>query len=150
VPDGQIGELVLTNLGRTGSPLIRYRTGDLVRVAAGTDPTGRTWRRLEGGILGRADDMIHVRGNNLYPSAIEAIVRRFPEVAEFRLHVDQTNPLADLRLEVEPAAGDGQALADAIGRAVRAELLFRIEVTAAPPGSLPRFELKARRVVRTH
>ncbi len=148
VPDGQVGELVLTNLGRTGSPLIRYRTGDLVRVATGADPTGRTWRRLEGGILGRADDMIHVRGNNLYPSAIEAIVRRFPEVAEFRLHVDQRNPLADLRLEVEPAVGDGLALADAIGRAVRAELLFRVEVTAAPPGSLPRFELKARRVVR--
>ena len=148
VPEGSVGELVLTNLGRTGSPLIRYRTGDLVRTATGVDPTGRVWRRLEGGILGRADDMIHVRGNNLYPSAIEAIVRRFPEVAEYRLHVDQRNALADLRLEVEPTTGDGLALADAIGRAVRAELLFRVEVTTAPPGSLPRFELKARRVVR--
>ncbi|QJX00380.1 phenylacetate--CoA ligase family protein [Frigoriglobus tundricola] len=148
VPDGTAGELVLTNLGRTGSPLIRYRTGDLVRLAAGVDPWGRVWRRLEGGILGRADDMIHVRGNNLYPSAIEAIVRRFPEVAEYRLYVEQRNALTDLRLEVEPTTGDGLALADAIGRAVRAELLFRVEVTAAPPGSLPRFELKARRVVR--
>ena len=94
--------------------------------------------------------MIHVRGNNLYPSAIEAIVRRFPEVAEYRLHVDQSNPLADLRIEVEPTSGDGRALAETIGRAVRAELLFRVEVTAAPPGSLPRFELKARRVVRSN
>lgn len=99
---------------------------------------------------GRTDDMIHVRGNNLYPSAIEAIVRRFPEVAEYRLHVDETNPLADLRLEVEPVSGDGRALADTIGRAVRAELLFRVEVTVAPRGSLPRFELKARRVVRSN
>ena len=149
VKAGEPGELVLTNLGRVGSPLIRYRTGDLVRVAAGPDPAGRNWRRLDGGILGRADDMIHVRGNNLYPSAIEAIVRRFPDVAEYRLLVDQTNPLADLRLEVEPAGGDGRSLAEAIGRAVRDELLFRVEVTLAPPGSLPRFELKARRVVRT-
>lgn len=148
VPDGDAGELVLTNLGRVGSPLIRYRTGDVVRLAADPDPTGRLWRRMEGGILGRADDMIQVRGNNVYPTAIEAIVRRFPEVAEFRLLVDQSNPLADLRLEVEPACGDGRALAEAVGRAVRDELLFRVDVTPAPPGSLPRYELKARRVVR--
>jgi phenylacetate-CoA ligase len=147
VPDGAVGELVLTNLGRVGSPLVRYRTGDLVRVATDPDRSGRTWRRLDGGILGRADDMIHVRGNNLYPSAIEAIVRRFPDVAEYRLHVDHTNPLADLRLEVESISGDGSALAEAVGRAVRDELLFRVEVTPAPSGSLPRFELKARRVV---
>ncbi len=147
-PDGEIGELVLSNLGRAGSPLIRYRTGDMVRIATTPDTTGRTWRRLEGGILGRADDMIHVRGNNVYPSAIEAIIRRFPAVAEFRIHVDNTNPLSDLRLEVEPASGDGIALAEAVGRAIRDELYFRVEVTTAPPGTLPRFEMKARRVVR--
>lgn len=147
VPPGETGELVLTNLGRVGSPLIRYRTGDIVRVAAAPDPTGCRWRWLEGGILGRADDMIHVRGNNLYPSAIESIVRRFPAVAEYRLHVDHTNPLADLRLEVEPSDGDGAALAEAVARAVRAELLFRIEVVCVAPGALPRFEMKGRRVV---
>lgn len=148
VADGEVGELVLTNLGRLGSPLIRYRTGDLVRLAANRDLTGRSWRRMEGGILGRADDMIQVRGNNVYPAAIEAIIRRFAEVAEYRLHVDLTNPLADLRLEVEPTSGDGRVLADAISRAVRDELLFRVDVSPAPPGSLPRFELKARRIVR--
>src|SRR6185369_835000 len=79
--EGEQGELVITNLGRVGSPLIRYCTGDLVRVATDRDPTGRTWRRLDGGILGRADDMIHVRGNNLYPAAIEAIIRRFADIA---------------------------------------------------------------------
>ena len=147
VPDGAAGELVLTNLGRVGSPLVRYRTGDLVRVATTPDPTGRTWRRLDGGILGRADDMIHVRGNNLYPGAIEAIVRRFPDVAEYRICVDHSKPLADLRLEVEPVAGDGRTLAEAVARAVRDELLFRVDVTPCPPGSLPRFEMKARRVV---
>jgi phenylacetate-CoA ligase len=148
VPPGEYGELVLTNLCRTGAPLLRYRTGDLVRVATTPDAAGRTWRRLAGGILGRADDMIHVRGNNLYPAAIEAIVRRFPTVAEYRIHVDHSGPLADLRIEVEPADGhDGPALADAVGRAVRDELLFRVEVSAAPCGSLPRFEMKARRLV---
>jgi phenylacetate-CoA ligase len=147
VAAGEVGELVLTTLGRVGSPLVRYRTGDLVRVATAPDPSGRTWRRLDGGILGRADDMIHVRGNNLYPSAIEAIVRRFLEVAEYRIHVDHSGPLADLRLEVEPVAGDGVELAEVVARAVRDELLFRVEVTPAAPGSLPRFEMKARRVV---
>ena len=93
--------------------------------------------------------MIHVRGNNLYPGAIEAIVRRFPEVAEYRIHVDHSGPLPNLRIEVEPADGcDGPAAAEVVSRAVRDELLFRVEVTAAPPGSLPRFEMKARRIVR--
>jgi phenylacetate-CoA ligase len=146
-PPGEIGELVLTNLGRVGSPLVRYRTGDMVRVATNADPAGRTWRRLGGGILGRADDMIHVRGNNLYPGAIEAIVRRFPQVAEYRIVVDHAGPLADLRLEVEPAAGDGRELAENVSRAVRDELLFRVEVRAVACGSLPRFEMKAKRLV---
>jgi len=92
--------------------------------------------------------MIHVRGNNLYPGAIEAIIRRFPEVAEYRIHVDHTGPLADLRIEVEPADGcDGCEVAEAVSRAVRDDLLFRVDVTAAPPGTLPRFEMKARRLV---
>jgi phenylacetate-CoA ligase len=137
--NSDVGELVLTNLGRTGSPVIRYRTGDLVKVRGG---------RIIGGILGRADDMLHVRGNNLYPGSIEAIVRRFPGVAEYRIVVDRSGPLADLRLEVEPAAGsDGRDLAESVSRAVRDELLFRVDVSPAPPGSLPRFELKARRIV---
>jgi phenylacetate-CoA ligase len=144
---GEFGELVLTNLGRTGSPLIRYRTGDLVRIATDPDPAGRTWRRIEGGILGRADDMIHVRGNNLYPAAIEAIVRRFPQVAEYRIVVDHTGPLADLRLEVEPVAGAGREAAELVSRAVRDELLFRVDVHAVECGSLPRFEMKAKRLV---
>lgn len=146
-PPGEFGELVLTNLGRVGSPVIRYRTGDLVRVATDADPTGRTWRRLEGGILGRADDMIHVRGNNLYPSAIEAIIRRFPDVAEYRIVVDHSGPLADMRIEVEPTDGDGDELAEAVSRAVRDGLLFRVEVVAVAPNALPRFEMKARRLV---
>jgi phenylacetate-CoA ligase len=157
---GEIGELVLTNLGRWGSPLIRYRTGDLVRARNAERGTRnqeakssafrvpRSELLLEGGIVGRTDDMIHLRGNNLYPGAIEAVVRRFPEVAEFRVVVDQSGPLADLRIEVEPVAGAAAVgLAEVVSRAIRDELLFRVEVAAVPPGTLPRFELKARRVV---
>ncbi len=147
-PPGECGELVLTNLGRIGSPLIRYRTGDLVHLAAAPDPSGRTWRRLEGGIVGRADDMIHVRGNNLYPASLEAIIRRFPQVAEYRIVINHADALADLRIEVEPLSGDGRELAELVGRAIRDELLFRAEVCPAPPGTLPRFEMKARRIVR--
>lgn len=147
-PPGEFGELVLTNLGRAGSPVIRYRTGDLVRMAVEPDPAGRAWRRLAGGILGRADDMIHVRGNNLYPGAIEAIIRRFPAVVEYRIVVNHADPLADLRIEVEPVSGDGRELAEAVGRAIRDDLLFRVDVRSVPHNSLPRFEMKARRVVR--
>lgn len=146
---GEVGELVLTNLGRPDSPVIRYRTGDLVRVGTAANPVGG-WLYLDGGVIGRADDMIHVRGNNLYPSAIEAVVRRFPEVAEFRLVVDDSGPLADLRIEVEPlSTADGHRLCEAISRAVRDELLFRTAVVPVPGGSLPRFEMKARRLVRS-
>ena len=162
VAEGEIGELVLTNLGRAGSPLIRYRTGDLVRFRIsdcgfrigkpGIQSAIRNPKSailLEGGILGRTDDMIHLRGNNLYPAAVEAVVRRFPEVVEFRIVIDQRGPLADLKLEIEPdPKANGTSLAEAVGRAVRDELLFRVEVVAVSPGALPRFEMKARRIHR--
>ncbi len=148
VPPGQLGELVLTNLGRLGSPLIRYRTGDLVRVDPRPCPCGTPFLRLDGGILGRGDDMIHVRGNNVYPGALEALLRRFPEVAEYRVEVDQSTALPALRIEVEPVNGGGADLVDRVDRAVRDEFLFRAEVRLVPPGSLPRFEMKAKRFSR--
>ena len=89
---------------------------------------------LEGGILGRTDDMIHVRGNNLYPAAIEAVVRQFPEVAEFRLIVDRSGPLTDLSVEIE-LIKESMAVADAVARAIRDELLFRVPVIALPAGT---------------
>ncbi len=141
------GELVLTNLGRLGSPLIRYRTGDLVTLSPDLDTLGH--RYLVGGILSRADDMIHIRGNNLYPSAIEAVIRRFPEVVEFRIVVDQSEALADLKIEIEPASNSsGVNLAQLVSRAIRDDLLFRADVVSVAPGTLPRFELKSQRVVR--
>lgn len=147
LPPGQTGELVVTNLGRWGSPLLRYRTGDLVRVDSAPCPCGRVFRRLQGGILGRCDDMIHLRGNNVYPSALEGVIRRFPEVAEYRVAVDQTGAMTNLRIEVEPAVSPAD-LAERLSQAIRDELLFRADVVTVPPGSLPRFDMKAKRIQR--
>lgn len=150
VPDGETGELVLTNLGRWGSPLIRYRTGDCVRLTRNRCDCGRWFARMEGGILGRIDQMLIIRGNNVYPAAIEGILREFAEVAEFRLTVDRSSALADLTIEIEPVAGvEIGGLPDRIEDAIRDRLHFKPTVKVVEPGSLPRFEMKARRVVRT-
>ncbi len=139
------GELVLTNFGRLGSPLVRYRTGDRVRLASGPCECGRTFMRLGGGILGRLDDMLIVRGVNVFPSAIEGIVRRFP-VEEFQIEVFRAGELDEVRVLVEVDGGaDG---ARHVQEALRVGLGIRLEVAPVGPGSLPRFELKARRVVR--
>lgn len=145
----QEGELVLTNLGRTGSPAVRYRTGDRVRVASGPCACGRTFRRLEGGILGRLDDMLIIRGVNVFPSAIEAIVRRFAVVDEFRVEVRDHRERQHARVLIEVDAARGGAVREAVQEALRAGLGVRIDVECVAPGVLPRWELKARRVVWT-
>ncbi len=150
VEEGTPGELVLTTLRRIGSPLIRYRTGDQVVLKRGLCGCGRWYARLDGGILGRVDDMFTVRGNNVFPSAVEAILRRFDEVAEFRLTVVDRGPLATVKLEVEPtpSTADPQTLCQKVSSVVHDELHFRAEVLPVAAGSLPRFEMKAKRFVR--
>ena len=139
------GELVLTNLGRLGSPVIRYRTGDRVRRASEPCACGRTFMRLEGGILGRIDDMLILRGVNVFPSAIEGIVRRFPAIDEFQIEVFQDGHLDEARVLIEI---DDAGTAKALQEAMRVSLGIRLQVATVTPGSLPRYELKARRVVR--
>jgi phenylacetate-CoA ligase len=146
VSPGTEGELVLTNLGRWGSPLIRYRTGDRVIADPAPCPCGRPFMRLKGGILGRTDDMIFVRGNNVYPSAIEDVLRRFPEIEEFRIEVDETAALAELRLVIE--AKGPASLVDRVRDAIKNAFQFRPDVNLAPPGTLPRSEMKSQRLVR--
>jgi phenylacetate-CoA ligase len=148
---GDTGELVLTNLGRTGSPLLRYRTGDLVRRGArGPCQCGSEDLSLPGGILGRADDMVVVRGVNVFPSALENILLASGQVAEYRVEVDSGRHLAELRVEVEPTPDcrDGAALAQRLEAELHTLLGLRIPVSPAPCGRLPRFEMKARRWVR--
>src|SRR5262249_40399759 len=96
------GELVLTNLGRIGSPLIPYRTGDIVQRGASPCECGTHDLALEGGILARTDDMVVVRGVNLYPSAIEEIIRGCDGVAEYRVEIRTERSLSEMSIQVEP------------------------------------------------
>jgi phenylacetate-CoA ligase len=150
VSNGEQGELVATNLGRAGMPLIRYRTGDLVQLDETPCRCGRTFARLAGGILGRADDMVVVRGVNVFPSAIEGVLREFPEVSEFRIEVYSKRSMAELRVLLDPQDGPPAAtsLAERVADRLHDRLLLRVPCELVPAGSLPRFELKARRVVR--
>lgn len=142
VLDGERGELVITNLGRPGWPVIRYRTGDLVRLGKRGCACGRTFLMLPEGIIGRVDDMIVLRGVNIYPAAIESVVRTF-EVDEFRLVRTRNGALEELTVEVE-ARGD---VAEGLASALHQRLGIRIPTRAVAPDSLPRFELKAKRIV---
>ncbi len=149
VADGERGELVVTNLGRAASPLVRYRTGDVVVRRSGTCACGRTSARLEGGILSRVDDMVNVRGVNVYPSAVESIMRRFREVAEYRATVATTGALRELSLEVELAGGiDGEStVATRVASELRESLGLTVPLTVVEANTLPRFEMKSRRFV---
>lgn len=153
VEAGSIGELVLTTLGRTGSPLIRYRTGDLVRgrSSLGRCRCGAFDLALEGGILGRADDMVVIRGVNVFPSAVDEVVRDVGGIAEYRAEVHAAGALMELRLVVEPAPGvpDPVALAGRLEAAFQTRMALRVPVQLVENGTLPRFEMKARRWVRT-
>jgi phenylacetate-CoA ligase len=142
VREGEVGELVLTNLGRWGSPAIRYRTGDLVRHGGYSCPCGRAFLHLPGGIIGRADDMLIVRGVNIYPSALANVLHRFPQVAEYRIIVTRQGEMDEIALQVECPPEIAAVLQDELHVA----LSLRFPVEVVPPGTLPRFELKAKRV----
>jgi phenylacetate-CoA ligase len=137
VPFGEVGELVLTTLGRTACPLLRYRTGDLVRRAV--DVSGFA---LAGGIIGRADDMVVIRGVNLYPAAFDAAVRLVPEIDEYRVEISRHNALAEVEVQIE-SPDDGAA--KKLERALTSAFSLRIPVTHVAAHTLPRFEMKARR-----
>jgi len=145
VERGQTGELILTTLGRIGSPLLRYRTGDLVRQADDDDRF-----ILEGGILSRADDMIQVRGVNVFPSAVDEVVRRYAQISEYQVHVDERGEMTQLHLVIEPNDNevDMSALCVQLEQSLRDAFNLRIPVQPAQTGELPRFELKAKRWIR--
>ena len=145
VAPGECGELVITNLGRWGFPVIRYRTGDLVVVNEQTCACGRTFARFDGGIVGRADDMVTVRGVNVFPSAVENIIRKFKEVDEFRVTVHTVKQMDEMDVEIELAADADSSSAAAIAQALDSALSFRPTVNVVKRDTLPRFELKAKR-----
>ena len=143
---GEIGELVITNLGRPGFPVIRYRTGDLVQLNSSPCECGRTFARFEGGLLGRRDEMVTVCGVNIYPTAIENVIRQFPAVEEFHIHVTKRRELHQLEVHIEllPEAGAEQ-LRSQVEQALYQAISLRPKVTVVSPGVLARYEMKARR-----
>ncbi len=149
VKPGQKGELVLTTLTRTASPLLRYRTGDFVE---------KSWFRpvgaeepvlcLNGGILGRVDDMVVIRGVNIYPSAVEKIIRGFPEVVEFQVVETTRQSMAELEMFLEVMPETPSDTAERVARELTNAFTLRIPVQCVTTGTLPRFEFKSRRWVK--
>ncbi|MBI4484310.1 MAG: phenylacetate--CoA ligase family protein [Acidobacteria bacterium] len=144
--DGR-GELVVTNLGRWGMPAIRLRTGDVVDLDRSPCPCGRTFARIKGGILGRVDDMIIVRGVNVYPSAIENIVRERPEVLEFAISVESQRQMRELKLMIELSDGAPADTCESLQKALQLRLNLRTSIEVVPRGTLPRGEFKTKRIV---
>ena len=139
------GELVISNLGRIGMPVIRYRTGDRIKLETAACECGRTLSRAEGGVIGRIDDVLIVRGVNVFPDAIENVVRRFPEVGEFALDVYRRHELDEIELRLEVNGANPDTAAAAVAKDLRNGLGLRVLAKPVPYGTLPRFDLKARR-----
>jgi phenylacetate-CoA ligase len=144
---GAVGELVLTTLGRAGSPAVRYRTGDVVRLGRPAPCScGRSFAALEGGILGRSAEWHTLRGVDVFPSAIEECVRRVAGIAEYRVEVSGTRAASEVTVLIEPAPEEnGVALAKSLAAEFDKTLGVRLAVEVEALGTLPRFETKARR-----
>ena len=142
---------MITNLDRAGMPVIRYHTGDRVRwhQQDSSCSCGRTYRRLAGGVIGRLDDVLIIRGINVYPSAIEAAVRQFDEIVEYAVEAFRQGEMDELVVRIELADGESDesgALQKKLMDSLHTNLGIRAGVEFAGPGELPRFELKAKRV----
>jgi phenylacetate-CoA ligase len=152
VPYGELGERVVTSFGRGFLPVIRYRTRDfVVRVPGSSCSCGRTFDIYDGGIRGRVDDMKLVRGTNVYPRAVEALVREHPEVDEFQIHLYTADGVRDeieVVVEIPDQDADHEGVLSRLGKSLaEAHENLRFGVREAEVGTLPRFELKAKRVL---
>lgn len=140
------GELVVTNLGRAGMPVIRYRTGDFGRLHDRPCACGSNYRRLKGGVIGRLDQKLIVGGVEFYSSDVENVIRGFRGVREFAVDVYRRGARDEMDVRVEQEGEDAEAVAVRIARALGDALRLRVDVCAVPAGMLPRFPVKARRV----
>lgn len=146
---GEKGELVITTLTRTACPLLRYRTGDLVEKgffeAAGAEEPVFA---LRGGILGRVDEMVVIRGVNIYPTAVEKIIRGFPDVVEFQVIQTTRQSMAELEVSLEAGPRAPADLAARVAKELGDAFTLRIPVRLVEPGALPRFEFKSKRWIK--
>lgn len=144
VNDSEKGELVLTTLGRVGCPVFRYRTGDLVIAKRGYDDMGLPTFDLIGGIHGRVDDMVVVRGVNLYPSAVYAVLENFPEIIEYQVVFVERDCMLEAQVNLESSMN----ISDKVEQAFQESFSLRISVNRVEAGSLPRPEMKSRRWIK--
>jgi phenylacetate-CoA ligase len=150
VRPGERGELVFTSLYRRAMPLLRYRTRDVVQLAERRCPCGRTLVAFEGGVLARLDDMKKVRGIIVYPRRIEELVRPHRQVDEFQIVFRRRDGLDDILVRVDPSPAlsvdQRGGLGETLARDLQLGLGIRVSVEVGEPGSLPRWDHKARRV----
>ncbi len=141
------GELVISNLGRIGMPVIRYRTGDFVKLKSEPCECGSQHRVLDGGVIGRLDNAIIIRGLNVYPATIENIILKFPDVSEFAVRAYRTETLDELEIQIESTNPIPADTVTAVSAAIRNALGLRTIVKVVPLGTLPRFEIKSKRFI---
>lgn len=149
IGEDERGELVITNLGRGCMPVLRYRTGDLVELTTDPCPCGRSFARIKGGVVGRADDMIIVRGVNLYPSAIDNLIRGVALVSEYEVEINRVAGLDELLIRIETP--DSESFSEAshqLTHSFRTAHSIRVNIEHSPEGALPRYEFKSRRFKR--
>ena len=148
VPDGEMGEIVITTLVKEGAPLIRYRTHDLSRIIPGECPCGSRFPRLDT-IMGRTDDMMKIKGVNVFPSQIEEILQNFPEVSsEYQIRISHLDGKDTMRIYVETNGSvNFQELAERVAVKVKSVIGFTPLVKVVENGLLPRSEKKTKRVI---
>ncbi|MBI4318671.1 MAG: phenylacetate--CoA ligase family protein [Chloroflexi bacterium] len=150
---GQRGERISTSFGKGVIPLLRYRTGDLVEKTPGSRcACGRTWDIYNGGIIGRVDDMKLIRGTNVFPSAIEGVVRKHDEIHEFQIVLHKVTYIDEITVRLDPKPDVSGAEWPRLMQELTKELAeahegLRFNVEMATPGELPTFEHKAKRLV---
>jgi len=149
VDEGEMGELIVTNLGRSCMPAIRYRSGDLVRVKKGVCPCRRTFRILEGGVLGRKDDMIVIRGVNVFPNVLMNVVENYIQAGDdYQIEAYQEKGINEIAIKLEmKEEKNKEAIQRVIEDEIKRKLNLRVEIGVIPKGTLPKSDYKAKRFI---
>ncbi len=148
LPFGSIGELVLSSLGRAGCPLLRYRTGDIVHLTHQKCACGFNGQSLLGGILSRADEMIFLKGNNIYPSVLQNMLHSIDGILEFRITFRKSDGNSDLMFEIETLPSDSELIKTRLEKVIQSAFLFKPLIKILPKGTLPRQEMKSQRFIQ--
>ncbi len=143
-----IGELVLSSIGRAGCPLLRYRTGDIVQLNHQKCACGFNGQSLKGGILTRADEMIFLKGNNIYPSALQNMIHSIEKILDFRITFYKTEGNPHLLFEIETLQTDSESIKNMLEKMIQTAFLFKPFIKIVPTGTLSTQEMKSKRFIQ--